>query len=93
MKFEKLKEILFHYNDPIKKVLKVFNKTAAITENKGFGIVVDDNEKCVGVISDGDIRNKIVLGLDIDSPLKEAMNKNYVFVKYFDSKTISDLSH
>ena len=42
-------------------------------------------KKCVGVISDGDIRNKIVLGLDIDSPLKEAMNKNYVFVKDTDN--------
>ena len=61
MKFEKLKEISFHYKVSIKKVLTVFNKTANITENKGFGLVIDDENKCIGVISDGDIRNKIVL--------------------------------
>lgn len=85
MQFKKLKEISFHYKAPIKKVLKVFNKTAIITENKGFGLVIDDKNKCIGVISDGDIRNKIVLGLDINSPVKDAMNKNYVFVKDSDN--------
>jgi len=85
MKFEKLKEISFHYKVSIKKVLTVFNKTATITENKGFGLVIDDENKCIGVISDGDIRNKIVLGLDINSPVKDAMNKKYVFVKDSDN--------
>ena len=42
MKFSP-REITFTENTPLIKVIKTFNKTAQITESKGFGLVINTN--------------------------------------------------
>ena len=44
------------------KVLSIFNETAVFTEKKGFGVVVNKNDKCIGVITEGDIRRYLITG-------------------------------
>jgi len=80
MQFKNLNEIIFKENTLVKDVLEQFNKTAIFTEQHGFGIVIDNQGICVGVISDGDIRRKLLTGLTIDSPVSKALNTEYRFV-------------
>jgi D-glycero-alpha-D-manno-heptose-7-phosphate kinase len=80
MPFQYLNRIIFQKEATLKEVLERFNKTAILTEGKGFAIITDKNGKCVGVVSDGDIRRKLLKGISIDSPVKTAMNRNFTFV-------------
>ena len=59
MSFKHLNKIVINQSASIKTVLSTFNNTAVLTEGRGFAIIVDDEGKSVGVVSDGDIRRKI----------------------------------
>ena len=74
-----LKEITFLESDSIKGVLKQFNKTALQTDNYGFGIIVDAKGICIGVVTDGDVRRKIVKGMSLDAPIRLATNFDFVY--------------
>ena len=50
-----IKLISFKEREKISKVIQVFNKTAPLTDSKGFGVVVNKSKKCIGVITDGDM--------------------------------------
>lgn len=88
MTFKYLNKIIFNKNTKIKDILKGFNKTAIHTEKSGFAIIVDDKGKCVGVVTDGDIRNKLLKKISIDDLVFKAMNKKFSFVKKGDSSHI-----
>jgi len=85
MIFKYLKEIIFSESLSIRKVLEQFNETALHTDHLGFGIVVDSEGICVGVVTDGDIRRKILDGMNLDQPIRYAMNYEYIFVNHNDS--------
>lgn len=75
-----LPEITFQNILPIKEVLSRFNKTAVKTDQRGFGIIVDKAGRCVGVVTDGDIRRAISAGSSLDDPIEDAMNKSFRYV-------------
>ena len=50
----------------IKTVLKSFNHTAVKTEMKGFGVVVNKQNKLIGVITEGDIRRILIKGASVN---------------------------
>lgn len=85
MPFKHLNRIIFDENTTLKKILGRFNETAIFTENRGFAIITNKKYKCIGVVSDGDIRRKLLKGVSIDDPIKKAVNKNYSFVTLNDS--------
>ena len=80
MSFPHLDKIIFHHKASLKKVLEGFNKTAIHTEKSGFGIIVNDSGKCIGVVSDGDIRRKIIENIPLKSSIEKAMNRNFSYV-------------
>lgn len=80
MNFKYLKEIIFLDSCSVRSVLEKFNETALYTEQLGFGIVIDSEGICVGVVTDGDIRRKILNGMELDDPVRHAMNEEYIFV-------------
>ena len=80
MPFEYLDRIVFRYDASLKEVLERFNETAIHTEQSGFGIVTDINGKCIGVVSDGDIRRKIIENDSITLAVEVAMNREFSFV-------------
>lgn len=43
-------------------------------------LVVDDNKKIIGTISDGDIRKGLLSGLELKSPIDEIINQNFIAV-------------
>ena len=85
MTFKHLKKIIFHKSDSLKTVLEGLNKTAQYTEEKGFAIVVDDEGKCIGVVSDGDIRRKLVKEVSLEDQVLLVINKNYNYVTLGDN--------
>jgi len=99
MSFQYLNRIIFQKEATLKEVLERFNETAIHTENSGFGIITDKNNKCIGVVSDGDIRRKLIEDISIDVPIKVAMNKEFSFVtnednshkilRQFDNKVVN----
>jgi len=85
MQFKYLERILFYPDVSIREVLKRFDETAVHTEGKGFAIIINNHGKCLGVVSDGDIRGKLLQDISLDSPVEIAINKKYVFVFENDS--------
>ena len=57
-------------NETIKKAMETINQ-------HGLGIVfiVDENERLIGVATDGDIRRAILKGVSINAPISEVMNR------------------
>ena len=60
MHFPELNRIIFQKKASIRSVLKRFDETAVQTEGKGFAIIVDKNQQCIGVVSEGDIRSGLI---------------------------------
>ena len=80
-----LKKITFKGSDSIRTVLSKINKSVNITNGKGFGIIVDDSNKCIGVVTDGDIRRKLITDVDLDDNIEIIMNKDFKFIRESDS--------
>jgi len=55
-----------------------------INENgKGIVFIIDESDKLVGVLTDGDIRNFLIKGNNLNASVDELMNK--IFVYAFDN--------
>tara|TARA_Y100000591_G_scaffold290460_1_gene276281 strand:- start:5087 stop:6493 length:1407 start_codon:yes stop_codon:yes gene_type:complete len=86
MKKNIIKQITFNENEKISKVINVFNKTAKFTESKGFGLVINKFNKCIGVITDGDIRRSLAKSKN-EKTIKKVFNKKFLFAQNSFSKT------
>jgi D-glycero-alpha-D-manno-heptose-7-phosphate kinase len=80
MPFPYLDRILLTYKTSIREVLKRFNETAVHTEGKGFAIIINEKRKCIGVVSEGDIREKLLKDISLDATVETVMNKDFIFV-------------
>lgn len=81
MPFKYLKNIQVRPDQTLREVMSQFSETAVYTQGSGFGVVVQDCGRCVGIVTDGDIRRRLVSGISIDSPVKEVMNCEFVFAR------------
>ena len=58
----------------------------------GFCVCVDNNEKVIGVISDGDFRRAILKGIQLDEPIENIMNQDFLYVnKNFKQREIDEI--
>jgi len=78
--FPYLDKIILHQHTTLKEALKGFNETAVHTEGRGFAIIIDNEGKCIGVVSDGDIRRILLKNISIDAPVETALNRDFVYV-------------
>ena len=71
---KKLEDFLIKGNEKIKTAIQKIN-------GNGLGIVVvlDENEKVVGVVNDGDIRRSLVPGMNTNDSIDTIMNKNFKY--------------
>jgi len=83
--FQHLDKIIFNQNVPIKDVLKGFNETALYTEYSGFSIIVNNEGKCIGVVTDGDIRRKLLEKVSLETSVEKVLNRDFTFVYQDDS--------
>lgn len=71
-----MKNLFVNENKTIKETLIQLTKYAT----KGLA-VVNKSKKLIGVISDGDIRKKLITGINLDTPIKKICNKKPIVVK------------
>lgn len=62
--------------DSLKEAMKIID-----LNGHGIALVVNENKKLLGLVTDGDIRRAIISGIDLNSEIKETMNKDPVRVK------------
>ena len=65
----------------IKKALEVISETGL-----KIAIVVDENNKLIGTLTDGDIRRGFLKGLDINNSIKTIFSKNLLLQKFLTQK-------
>lgn len=70
-----LDNILIYSDCTIREVLEKLNIGA-----KGIVLVVDENKKLIGTITDGDIRRALLKGTTIDDKINGIVHKNPVYV-------------
>jgi nucleoside-diphosphate-sugar epimerase len=71
-------------NDSIKSVMSVIDSTGL-----GIALVTDDESRLKGTVTDGDIRKSLRDGHDVESPVKEIMNRNPISMpERFDKEQI-----
>lgn len=70
------KEILISPTTPIINTMKVINQTAM-----QFAVVVDQDNRLLGTITDGDIRRGLLKGMDLQTPISEAMNHYPIYAE------------
>jgi D-glycero-alpha-D-manno-heptose-7-phosphate kinase len=85
MTFPYLEKIQFKESETVRTVMAGFSLMAVHTDGSGFGVVTDPAGKCTGVVTDGDIRRKLIEGLSIDAPVSEAMNRDFSFARKNDT--------
>ncbi|WP_297431715.1 nucleotidyltransferase family protein [Sulfurimonas sp.] len=79
----KYKDILLQKDSTIKEALEVIDKGAM-----RIAIVLDDKEKVIGTLSDGDIRRGLLNGLHLDSSIESLYFKEPTLANINDAKEI-----
>lgn len=75
------KNILLNSNSTIREALKIINSGAM-----KIGIVVDENEKLLGTVTDGDIRRGLLNNLSLDDTIESIIFKTPTVCKIDDTK-------
>jgi nucleoside-diphosphate-sugar epimerase/CBS domain-containing protein len=74
---EKVNKITVKKRDPIKQTMRIIDQAGL-----GIAFIVNENNKFLGLVTDGDIRRAILKGLDIDKTLiEQIMNRKPILVK------------
>jgi len=72
---KKINKILVNKNASIKETMAVIDRGAI-----KIAFVVDDSQKLLGTVTDGDIRRGILRGINIDENISKVMNKDPKFI-------------
>jgi len=78
---EKYKKILVEPSFSLKAALKQIDKSGLQVL-----IVVDDKERILGIVTDGDMRRAIIKGLDFKTPIQGIMTKNPIAISHKSNK-------
>jgi dTDP-glucose pyrophosphorylase len=66
------KKTLIAPSKPIMEAMQIIDKSAL-----QIALVIDDDARLVGVVTDGDIRRGILRGVPLDQPISEIMYRNF----------------
>jgi dTDP-glucose pyrophosphorylase/predicted transcriptional regulator len=75
------KSVAVHPKDSIRKAISFIDQSGL-----QIALVVDEADRLLGVITDGDVRRGILKGVSIDEPVTEVMNTNPQTVKFFENR-------
>ena len=76
-----LNKISLDPSTPVLKAMEVINEGAA-----QIALVLDDQKRLLGTLTDGDIRRGLLNGFSLDSPVELLMNRKYRFVRSSDDQ-------
>ena len=71
-----IQSIMVTEEKSIFEVMKAINESAS-----KFAMIVDDEERLVGLVTDGDVRRGFLEGHEASEPVKNIMNRSPVVVK------------
>lgn len=71
-----LKNISLSPNCSLETAMRTISETIIQTGRRGFLLVVNKEQKLLGVVSDGDIRRSLLMGHSTKSELKDIMNSS-----------------
>ena len=71
---KKLQNLLIHYEKSILQAMEMININC-----KGILLVVNENKKLLGTITDGDVRRAILSGCKLNKSIFEIFNKNCLY--------------
>lgn len=72
---ERIARLTVNENESIKTTVQAIDNGAL-----GIAIIVNDDDRFVGLVTDGDIRRAILQGVQIEKPIKEIVNTNPVVI-------------
>jgi D-glycero-alpha-D-manno-heptose-7-phosphate kinase len=78
MMFQYLQEIQLHCSDMVAKAMECISRNIVRTGGYGIALVLDDDNRLVGVVTDGDIRRALLSGYTLDSTVDAVMTENPV---------------
>ena len=73
-------KLLVKPTDSVIETMRIIDETA-----EQIAIVVNDQNRLVGTVTDGDIRRGILAGFSLDSEVQQIMNKQPTFISTYDS--------
>ena len=74
---EEINKYIVNHNSNIKTAIKQIDIGGI-----GFTLVVDDDNKVIGVISDGDFRRAVLDGINLNDNVLRITNKNFKYIKH-----------
>jgi len=78
---ERYKQVLVNPDRPLREAIKQMDKAALQVL-----IVVNDEDKLLGVVTDGDVRRTIINEIDFKEPISSIMTKNPIAMSYLGDK-------
>ncbi len=84
-------------NMGIQEIIRLFvtpensiRSTMEVIDRSGraFALVVDEDQRLMGTVTDGDIRRAILKGQALEEPIGSIMNENFIFVSQNYSRTL-----
>jgi len=76
-----IENVKLHINSTIKQALEIIDKAAM-----QIALIVDENDKLLGTLTDGDIRRGLLKGLDLNSSIESIVFKTPTIAKISDTK-------
>ena len=71
-----VQQVLITSDTDLQNTIKVIEQAAL-----QIALVVDADKRLIGIFTDGDIRRGLLNGLNLDSPVKQIMNRQFRFVQ------------
>ncbi len=75
-----IKKLFVHYKSSMSQLLEIMQDAKICGLPPGFAIIINDESCVVGVVTDGDIRESMLKGMNIDSSVGEFMTKDPVVI-------------
>lgn len=85
-----INKIIVNQNATIKEAMRIIDQGAIRT-----ALVVDENNRLCGIVTDGDIRRGILSGVDIEEKISKIMNKepSYEFINASKEKILESIKN
>ncbi len=81
----KVDERVIDRNESVRSALKRLNFISDTYVKDPLGLfVADEDGRCIGTLTDGDIRRNLLTGKDIDDPVVNFMNSNFRYLRHKD---------
>lgn len=72
-----MRRYIIQHQDSIKDALVSLNQITSDTQSL---LVVDENQKLVGTLTDGDIRRGLISGIELTDPVSAIMHKDFKYI-------------